>query len=528
VCLLLAAGACVAVVAHVTPVRADVGSSSPDGQAGDVVQPGPRADEPAGPAVQPGGADGDPTWEVAGGDDPAAGTGRSGRQGDQDGSLPQAQPGPDPRPPVAEQQPAAEHQPPGELVAEATTGDAGSLPAGVAGPADQAPGPRWTLQLVVGDAEELRQLAASAAGRAPGPVRVVAAAPPAPQEGAATAGGPDQTGSPTVQAAAGTGPLDVATPGPATAAGGDQTRGLVVRAADWTRRNRHHLVAAGTVAAGLAVTLTGFGGPLAAAAVGGALLGAGGSVAAQQLTKAAVDWEQAVVSGLVGGLAGPIGLGAGMLGGGAATAWPGLRGAVAGGLVALGGGMANRGLHGENPLDPSGMVTDLAAGGTAGGFAGRLGAAVPAVIRQLVLRVRNLPDTAMTTGNGIILVDRYLSGGMFEVVLRHETVHSFLRLSPLGSFTFWLYWRSHLWRYLEEVAAQTYATRSLPMGLALPWEPVYELAWWRVFLEAHAVTLPINYWISRRLLALFGRGPAAPGQVDQRRDQEPIAPRGRP
>lgn len=82
---------------------------------------------------------------------------------------------------------------------------------------------------------------------------------------------------------------------------------------------------------------------------------------------------------------------------------------------------------------------------------------------------------------GVITITRGLSRKDFEETLRHEMVHSFL--TPKNPFLIsariWLYVNSDLWRYSEEAAAETFATRSLSQGLKFPIVQDYGLTPWQ-------------------------------------------------
>jgi hypothetical protein len=139
-------------------------------------------------------------------------------------------------------------------------------------------------------------------------------------------------------------------------------------------RNKDWIIAGALIVGGIAVMATGFGGPLGAAMIGGALLSAGSSAAIQKVTTGEVNYTEVAVAGLIGGAAGGLGYGAGALVSGTSKAAAVGRGALAGGVESFAGGAANRGIHGRNPFDPAGMATDLLVGGGIGGVGGRLGA----------------------------------------------------------------------------------------------------------------------------------------------------------
>ena len=69
-------------------------------------------------------------------------------------------------------------------------------------------------------------------------------------------------------------------------------------------RNKDWIIAGALIVGGIAVMATGFGGPLGAAMIGGALLSAGSSAAIQKVTTGEVNYKEVAVAGLVGGAAG--------------------------------------------------------------------------------------------------------------------------------------------------------------------------------------------------------------------------------
>lgn len=84
-------------------------------------------------------------------------------------------------------------------------------------------------------------------------------------------------------------------------------------------------------------------------------------------------------------------------------------------------------------------------------------------------------DAVTAAGSGNIYISRSVVEGdrtTFTETLRHETVRSVLkpRNSGLRAVTGRLYAGSQVYRYVEESAAQTYATRSLRQGVAYPME----------------------------------------------------------
>jgi hypothetical protein len=91
---------------------------------------------------------------------------------------------------------------------------------------------------------------------------------------------------------------------------------------------------------------------------------------------------------------------------------------------------------------------------------------------------------------GEITIRSGLSGNVFRQTMRHERVHSILSPMPGGAFQLarakfgiWAYKHSHLVRFLEEAAAETYATRSLLRGINYPMSG-YGISPLRLMLEA--------------------------------------------
>lgn len=108
------------------------------------------------------------------------------------------------------------------------------------------------------------------------------------------------------------------------------------------------------------------------------------------------------------------------------------------------------------------------------------GATIKSAEREIARRASqwkwgNLMDLGETDKFGNITLKNGLEGKVFEETLRHENVHSFLSPAEGGAvqearanFGVWAYGKSDLLRYIEEAAAETYATRSLTRGLAFP------------------------------------------------------------
>ncbi|MGH9117577.1 MAG: RHS repeat-associated core domain-containing protein, partial [Acidimicrobiales bacterium] len=145
------------------------------------------------------------------------------------------------------------------------------------------------------------------------------------------------------------------------------------RAGDWVADNWEYIAAGALIVAGGAIMLTGVGGPIGAAMIGGALMSGGFSAGVQRATTGQVDWGRVAIDGAIGGLAG----GAGAWAGGAralSTVNPMLRGGLVGAGENVIGGAATRAAYGQNPFDPRGMAQDVLLGGGAGGGGGRLAA----------------------------------------------------------------------------------------------------------------------------------------------------------
>lgn len=85
-------------------------------------------------------------------------------------------------------------------------------------------------------------------------------------------------------------------------------------------------------------------------------------------------------------------------------------------------------------------------------------------------RYADLPPIVLgeTLDDGTILIRRDLEGKDLEETLRHEAVHSWLRLPFVRVVVVRLYRASDLWRYAEEVAAETYATGDLLWSVSFP------------------------------------------------------------
>jgi RHS repeat-associated protein len=146
------------------------------------------------------------------------------------------------------------------------------------------------------------------------------------------------------------------------------------RAGDWVADNWEYIAAGALIVAGGAIMLTGVGGPIGAAMIGGALLSGGLSAGSQRLMTGEVNWGQVAVDGAIGGLA--RGGGAYLASAGMVTriANPVIRGTVVGGAEGLMSGTAYQGINyartGE--FDPTAIARDTLLGGGLGGAGARL------------------------------------------------------------------------------------------------------------------------------------------------------------
>ncbi|HEV7805726.1 MAG TPA: HYD1 signature containing ADP-ribosyltransferase family protein [Solirubrobacteraceae bacterium] len=138
-------------------------------------------------------------------------------------------------------------------------------------------------------------------------------------------------------------------------------RNVFEQVGDFVAENIDYVAAAALVVGGGLMMATGVGGP-----VGLMMVSAGVSAGMQKFTTGEVNWTQVAVDGVLGAVTG--GAGAGLV----------RRAAFEGG-ASLASGMADRGLHGENPFDPRGLATDLLTAGVAVAPGGRLGASTRAV-----------------------------------------------------------------------------------------------------------------------------------------------------
>jgi RHS repeat-associated protein len=251
---------------------------------------------------------------------------------------------------------------------------------------------------------------------------------------------------------------------------------------DWVGDNWEYIAAGALIVGGIAVMATGVGGPLGAAMIGGALLSMGGSTAVQKFTTGEVDWGEVAVSGLIGGATGVVGAAGGLFVGSSArlaATSPFLRGAVTGGVGNVLGGMTNRGLHGDDVFNPAGMAADLLLGGVTGGVGGRVGARAQTSSSPYDDSVPLRPGVfGETTTSGDILIQPNLAPKDLAETLRHETVHRLVTPKKPGLLRDAMqfsYQHTHLGRYLEEAAAETYAKLNPLKGMTFPFTHGYKI-----------------------------------------------------
>ncbi|HEX8101647.1 MAG TPA: DUF6531 domain-containing protein [Solirubrobacteraceae bacterium] len=156
----------------------------------------------------------------------------------------------------------------------------------------------------------------------------------------------------------------------------DLGRNVWQQTGHWVAENKEYLIAGALIVGGVAVAATGFGGPVGAAMISGGLISAGASTGMQKLQCGHVDTMKVLRDGAIGaaaagiGAAAGVGLGmaAGRSGSVAAQALkhPYVASAVRGATEEVVGGMAERGLHGENPLDGDELFVDTLLGGSTG------------------------------------------------------------------------------------------------------------------------------------------------------------------
>lgn len=77
----------------------------------------------------------------------------------------------------------------------------------------------------------------------------------------------------------------------------------------WWKDNGEYVIAGVMVAGGIALMATGFGGPVGAVIIAGALTSGGISAGLQKRFEGGVDWGKVLVDGLIGGASGGVGLG---------------------------------------------------------------------------------------------------------------------------------------------------------------------------------------------------------------------------
>lgn len=371
---------------------------------------------------------------------------------------------------------------------------------------------------------------------------------------------------------------------------------LLGQAAAWVQDNWEYLVAEGVLIAGL-VAMSPIGvaylGAAGAAMISGGLVAAGMDAGFQKLTKDQVAWGKAAGSGVIGSGTAALGLiatvspvlgiihrrsagdplgtfaGAYKVPIGSSNLSPFLTGAATASIPGVAGGMGNRWIHGENWLDPYGILVDLTTNALIGGVAGKIGERFPETI-DVTVAAPGHPPLAPGHGSGSTSYDgtemllsrsRLISHredlqhnrgrGWANVVdirtmrepIRHQTMHALInrtlysdlaqRLglsSPdpteITRVVEWLDQHSHLWKYLQEAAAETYGafgtrslSRSLSQGLTSPFQAGYQLqpataaeralgagaplSRWRVGVEAAGVGVPAaaaaGYGLSRVL-----------------------------
>ncbi|RRD51312.1 type IV secretion protein Rhs [Arachnia propionica] len=154
-------------------------------------------------------------------------------------------------------------------------------------------------------------------------------------------------------------------------------------ATSWVKNNWEYIAAGAVIVAGVAVMCTGVGGPIGAAMIGGALMGAGSSIATQKFTTGSVDWGKVAVDGAIGTVSGLAGGGAAAAVGRAAqgasclgrniltgAAESAVDGAVSGGLSYL---------TGPGPHTVAGFASAAGSGGLEGGVMGGAGGALSKV-----------------------------------------------------------------------------------------------------------------------------------------------------
>ena len=120
------------------------------------------------------------------------------------------------------------------------------------------------------------------------------------------------------------------------------------------------------------------------------------------------------------------------------------------------------------------MATDLLLGGVTGGVAGRVGALAQTPNRPFTYDPALRPGVLGETRKfGDIFIRPGLSRTDFQETLRHETVHQILTPKNPGFLNdakWFVYQRTNLGRYVEEAAAESYATLNPLKGLAFPFQ----------------------------------------------------------
>jgi len=140
----------------------------------------------------------------------------------------------------------------------------------------------------------------------------------------------------------------------------------------WFDRNAGWIVGGLMIVGAAAVFFVPGIGPVASSMIIGGLVSGGASAMAQQAFTGQVDWTQVAVSSVIGVGAGGLGYTVGTMGGLAGLS-PLASGAVWGMTESAAFGMTARATFGQNPFDPSGLATDVLAGGVSGGVGGYFG-----------------------------------------------------------------------------------------------------------------------------------------------------------
>ena len=193
--------------------------------------------------------------------------------------------------------------------------------------------------------------------------------------------------------------------------------GMFERAGDWVVDNWEYIAAGALIVAGAAIMLTGVGGPIGAAMIGGALLSGGLSAGSQRMFAGQVDWGQVGIDMAIGAAGG--GLGAGitsttMVSRVASTTIA--RGAIAGGTEGLVSGAAYQGVNyaRTGQFDPSAVARDTLLGGVTGGAGAHIQErAVLGPLRRIA------PDTFESPGTGLVYGPDPNYGNRVNHVLRH-------------------------------------------------------------------------------------------------------------